>query len=72
MASFLAERYGDRLIVGILLVQAVKGVAVALWDPSSRSYLSNSVPEAERGKFIGCLAGGPPPHLLNAVKMGIP
>jgi MFS-type transporter involved in bile tolerance (Atg22 family) len=35
----------------------IKVVAVALWDPSSNSYLSNSVPEAERGKFFGCLAG---------------
>lgn len=47
----------SRGFYGFLVVQAVKGLAVALWDPSSRSYLSNSVPEAERGKFFGCLAG---------------
>lgn len=39
----------------LFIVQIIKGIAIALWDPASNTYLSNAVPDAERGKFFGNL-----------------
>jgi MFS family permease len=41
----------------ILLVQIVRGVAIALWDPSTSVYLTKTVSENERGRHFGNLNG---------------
>lgn len=43
--------------LSFLLLQVVRGVAIALWDPASSTYLSNAVEESERGRFFGNLNG---------------
>lgn len=43
--------------LSLLLAQILRGVSVALIEPASNTYLSNAVPEAERGKFFGSLNG---------------
>lgn len=41
----------------LLLVQIIRGLAIAVWDPASNAYLLNAVPEDERGAFFGNLHG---------------
>lgn len=45
---------------GFFISQIFRGFAISTWDPSVNSYLSNTVPEGERGRFYGdlnCLKG---------------
>jgi MFS family permease len=49
--------YLSREFLSLLLAQILRGVSVALIEPASNTYLSNAVPEAERGKFFGSLNG---------------
>jgi len=46
--------------LGFLICQVFLGLAISTWEPSMNSYLSNVVPEDERGRFFGdlnCLRG---------------
>ena len=40
-----------------ILLQFLKGLAIAFWDPAHNAYLSNAVDESERGKVFGNLNG---------------
>ena len=42
---------------GILMVQIIRGAAIALWDPSSSAYLTKNVESSERGRHFGNLYG---------------
>jgi DHA1 family multidrug resistance protein-like MFS transporter len=42
---------------GILLIQIVRGAAIALWDPSTSVYLTQTVLPNERGRHFGNLNG---------------
>jgi MFS family permease len=42
---------------GIIMVQIVRGAAIALWDPSSSAYLTKNVDSDERGRHFGNLYG---------------
>jgi len=42
---------------GFLICQVFLGLAISTWDPAMNSYLSNAVPEEERGRFFGDLNG---------------
>ena len=41
----------------ILLVQILRGVTIALWDPSSNAYLSKNADPVDRGRHFGNLNG---------------
>lgn len=43
--------------VSLMLAQVLRGLSIAVWDPSLNAYLSNAVPENERGAFFGNLHG---------------
>ncbi len=43
--------------VAFLVLQVLKGLAIALWDPAHNAYLTNAVEESERGRFFGSLNG---------------
>lgn len=47
----------SRNFLSFLLCQAFLGLAFSAWDPAMNSYLSNAVPEEERGRCFGDLNG---------------
>lgn len=60
---------------GILLVQIIRGAAIALWDPSSNAYLTRNVDSNERGRYFGNLYGlqgivGFPAPIMGALIYG--
>ena len=53
---FLGFMSTDSYVV-FLVLQVLKGLAIALWDPAHNAYLTNAVEESERGRFFGNLNG---------------
>ena len=53
---FLGFMSTDSYVV-FLVLQVLKGLAIALWDPAHNAYLTNAVEESERGRFFGSLNG---------------
>ena len=41
--------------IPFLILQAVKGLSIGLWDPAGQTYLANAVESSERGKYFGNL-----------------
>jgi len=41
--------------IPFMVLQAVKGLSIALWDPAGQTYLANAVESSERGKYFGNL-----------------
>lgn len=59
-SSAFVGYFFSRNFLGFLISQVFRGFANSTWDPSVNSYLSNVVPEEERGRFFGdinCLKG---------------
>lgn len=53
---FLGFMSTDSYVV-FLVLQVLKGLSIALWDPAHNAYLTNAVEESERGRFFGSLNG---------------
>jgi MFS family permease len=53
---FLGFMSTDSYVV-FLVLQVLKGFAIALWDPAHNAYLTNAIEESERGRFFGSLNG---------------
>ena len=47
----------SRSFSSFLLFYGISGLAMSMWNPAHSAYLSNAVPDEERGRFFGDLSG---------------